>query len=163
VIWEKSEYWRIAPWRVKIALQVGVSAPVRSSRNTCFVGEWISLRIHEQKCFGSFFETIAARSRFLPLSGKRARTMVKILTLLAAIAALPVSALAVDADSSEQPKNIIADQIRRQGIPCTDPVSAERDVKLTRPNEAAWTLKCKEGTYRVILIPDMAAKVERLD
>ncbi|MFA5951586.1 MAG: hypothetical protein WC807_15005 [Hyphomicrobium sp.] len=89
--------------------------------------------------------------------------MMKIVTLLAAVTVLPVPALAVDADSSEQPKNIIADQIRRQGVPCTDPVRAERDVKLTRPNEAAWTLQCKEGTYRVILIPDMAAKVERLN
>jgi len=58
---------------------------------------------------------------------------------------------------------IIAVQIRDQGYACEDPVSAVRDRQLSRPDEADWVLHCKNATYRVRLIPDMAADVKRLD
>ena len=64
--------------------------------------------------------------------------------------------------AEEMSAEIIAVQIRDQGYPCDKPLSAKRDEKLSTPNEAAWILKC-ETTYRVRLIPDMAAKVEKLD
>ena len=63
----------------------------------------------------------------------------------------------------ETPKEIIADQIRRQGYACGNPLSAERDLDRSKPDEAAWVLKCDNATYRVRLIPDMAAVVERVD
>lgn len=65
--------------------------------------------------------------------------------------------------AEEMPAEIIAVQIRDQGYACGKSVSAKRDEKLSRPDEAAWILKCDNATYRVRLIPDMAAKVERLD
>jgi hypothetical protein len=42
------------------------------------------------------------------------------------------------------------------------PVTAERDSALSRPDEAVWILKCQNATYRVRLIPDLAARVEQL-
>ena len=65
--------------------------------------------------------------------------------------------------AQEMSAEIIAAQIRDQGYACDKALSATRDEKLSKSNEAAWILKCENATYRVRLIPDMAAKVERLD
>jgi hypothetical protein len=65
--------------------------------------------------------------------------------------------------ASEDPKDIIAAQIRDQGYKCEEPQSATRDVGASRPDEAVWVLQCEDASYRVRLDPDMAAKVERLD
>lgn len=70
---------------------------------------------------------------------------------------------AIAADEAEQPGGIIAAQIRSQGFTCKDPVKAKADHKLSKPNEAVWLLQCKSEKYRVRLIPDMAAKVERIE
>jgi hypothetical protein len=63
----------------------------------------------------------------------------------------------------ETSKEIIAAQIRSQGFSCDHPLSAERDSADAKPGEAGWILKCENATYRVRLIPDMAADVERID
>ena len=66
--------------------------------------------------------------------------------------------------SSEQtPADGIAAQIRLQGYRCDDPVSAQRDAALSKPDEAVWVLKCQQATYRVRLIPDLAARVEQIE
>ena len=65
--------------------------------------------------------------------------------------------------AEEMSAEVIAVQIRDQGYACDKALSAERDEKLSKPDEAAWILKCENPTYSVRLIPDMAAKVERLD
>ena len=71
------------------------------------------------------------------------------------LTALPAQA------ANEVPAEIIAVQIREQGYSCDKALSAERE----RPesDDAVWILKCENATYRVRLIPDMAAKVEKLD
>jgi hypothetical protein len=38
-----------------------------------------------------------------------------------------------------------------------------RDAERSKPDEAAWVLKCANVTYRLALIPDMAWKVEQLE
>jgi hypothetical protein len=63
---------------------------------------------------------------------------------------------------SETSANIVSDQIRRQGYACDEPRQAERDREASRPNLTVWILTCGNATYRVTLIPDMAARVERL-
>ena len=66
--------------------------------------------------------------------------------------------------SAEQtPADGIVAQIRLQGYRCDDPVSAQRDAALSKPDEAVWVLKCQNATYRVRLIPDLAARVEQLE
>jgi hypothetical protein len=62
----------------------------------------------------------------------------------------------------DTPAAIISDHIRRQGYTCEEPRAAERDQPASRPNETVWILRCGNATYRVTLVPDMAARVERL-
>ena len=64
--------------------------------------------------------------------------------------------------AGEAPKDTIAAQIRMQGFACDKPQSAVRDAKRSKPDEAVWVLKCSNAAYRIRLIPDMAANVERL-
>jgi len=63
----------------------------------------------------------------------------------------------------ETPKEIIAAQIRMQGYSCDKPITAESEPQLSKPNEAVWILKCENAVYRVRLIPDLAASVERIE
>jgi hypothetical protein len=65
--------------------------------------------------------------------------------------------------AQEDPTNIVADQIRAQGYKCDSPQSAKRDEQASKPDEAVWILQCESGSYRVRLIPDMAATVEKID
>ena len=65
--------------------------------------------------------------------------------------------------SDEKPAEIIAVKIRKQGHSCDKPLSSESDRERSVPNGRVWILKCGNATYRVRLVPDMAAKVERLD
>ena len=62
----------------------------------------------------------------------------------------------------ETPKDVIATQIRSQGFGCNLPTTAERDPLASIPDEGVWLLQCEDGSYRVRLIPHMAAKVERV-
>lgn len=63
---------------------------------------------------------------------------------------------------AEDPKNVIAGQLRAQGYQCEQPQSAVRDVKASKPNETVWVIECERAKYRVRLTPDLAAKVERI-
>jgi hypothetical protein len=58
---------------------------------------------------------------------------------------------------------IVADQVRSQGFRCNNPSSAERIAAESIPNETVYLLKCEGVTYRVVLIPDQAAKVTGVD
>jgi hypothetical protein len=62
--------------------------------------------------------------------------------------------------AQDTPMSIIAAQVRIQGHTCNDPRRAERDMQASRPNETVWTLTCENATYRVTLVPDMAARIE---
>ena len=64
---------------------------------------------------------------------------------------------------AETPQEIIAAKVRLQGFACDKPVSAERDRAASKPNEAVWLLKCEGYSYRVRLVPNMAADVLSLD
>ena len=60
-------------------------------------------------------------------------------------------------------EDVVATQLRAQGIPCTAPYRAEKDKLDSRPDEMAWIVSCKEATYRVTLIPHIGAKVDIVD
>ena len=79
--------------------------------------------------------------------------------LLAAVTATA----GASASAQEDPTNIVADQIRAQGYKCDSPQSAKRDPQASKPDEAVWILQCESGSYRVRLVPDMAATVEKID
>ena len=81
------------------------------------------------------------------------------LLILSAVVVLAEGVCAQEMAAAE----IIADQIRDQGYACDEALSAERDSAYSRPDESSWILECDNATYRVRLIPGLAADVERLD
>ena len=82
--------------------------------------------------------------------------------LLAAVTAMS-GAGTFALSAQEDPTNIVADQIRAQGYKCDSPQGATRDPQASRPDEQVWLLQCESGSFRVRLVPDMAAKVEKID
>jgi hypothetical protein len=86
---------------------------------------------------------------------------------LGLLAGLPMtlclSSQLVIAEDVESPKDDIAAQIRAQGYACDQPQSATRDAQASKPNEEVWILRCEGASYRVRLIPDIAARVERIN
>jgi hypothetical protein len=64
--------------------------------------------------------------------------------------------------AGELPRDVLAAQIRMQGVACDKPLSAVRDAKRSRPDYAVWVLKCRNAIYRISRAPDMAAKIEQL-
>jgi hypothetical protein len=64
--------------------------------------------------------------------------------------------------AGETPKDVLAAQIRMQGVACDKPLSAVRDAKRSKPDHAVWILKCDNAAYRISRFPDMAAQVEQL-
>jgi hypothetical protein len=85
--------------------------------------------------------------------------------IIAAVAAAASSIIPATASyaQSEMPVDVIAAQLRRQGMPCTSPQNAVRERKESAPNATVWLVRCDEGLYRVTLVPNMAARVERVD
>ena len=76
---------------------------------------------------------------------------------------LVATPLSAQTEPGEDPKDIIAVQIRKQGFACVNPESATQDKEASKPDEPVWLLKCEGASYRVRMMPDQAAKVERLD
>jgi hypothetical protein len=70
---------------------------------------------------------------------------------------------ALAAAGTGNPMDILAAQLRDQGYACDHPQSAEQDAKGSKPDEAVWVVQCEGAKYRMRLVPDMAAKVERID
>ena len=81
----------------------------------------------------------------------------------AGLLVLCLSFQAASAADAESPKDDVAAQVRAQGFPCDQPQSATRDAQASKPDEPVWLLRCEGASYRVRLIPDMAAQIERID
>jgi len=72
--------------------------------------------------------------------------------------------LSQEAQAQNEPAaNVIAVQIRKQGFACDDVKGAEKDAKADRADLPVWILDCGNASYRVRLVPNMAAAVEKLD
>jgi hypothetical protein len=63
---------------------------------------------------------------------------------------------------AETPATVLAAQVRIQGFTCDKALGATRDKKRSRPDLAAWILRCSNATYRIIRAPDMAAAIKPL-
>jgi len=85
------------------------------------------------------------------------------ISLLLVVMSASAGAGTFTTSAQEDATNIVADQIRAQGYKCDSPQSAKQDAQAAKPDEAVWVLECESGSYRVRLIPDMAAKVEKID
>jgi hypothetical protein len=64
--------------------------------------------------------------------------------------------------NSQTPAYDVAAQVRTQGYRCDQPTTARRDVRLSKPDSAVWVLQCRNASYRVRLVPDMAAHITKL-
>jgi len=74
------------------------------------------------------------------------------------------SAISPEAQAQDEPAaSIIAVQIRKQGFACDKAKGADRDPSASSPDIPVWILDCGNASYRVQLVPNMAAKVEKLD
>jgi hypothetical protein len=91
--------------------------------------------------------------------GAYLRAVTLVLATTVSAAALSPSSVA----QVEDIKGVVAAQVRIQGHPCDKPLSAERDRAASEPHETVWILRCDNGVYRVKLIPDMAAEINKLD
>jgi len=84
-------------------------------------------------------------------------------TLRAGLLPVLIGMAAVSGVSAQEATpDLLAAQIRDQGYRCAKPVGAQRDKARSKPDEAVWVLQCDSHTYRIRLIPDMAARVKRL-
>lgn len=90
----------------------------------------------------------------------QAQLRTRLAASLCCVSAILGVVTAAAAVAAENAADIIAAQIRRQGYVCENPQGAERVIEASRPDEPVWMLRCSNATYRVRLIPDMAAKVE---
>jgi ABC-type transport system involved in cytochrome bd biosynthesis fused ATPase/permease subunit len=84
-----------------------------------------------------------------------------LLFLVLAIMALECFELIARA-AAETVKDMLAAQVRSQGIVCDKPLQAMRDAKRSKPDHDVWILTCENATYRVSRYPDLAAKIERV-
>lgn len=96
------------------------------------------------------------KHQFCGLEFRTARSAVARLSIVAALAGAP------SPSRLQTPADDVAAQVRSQGYQCDTPVSATRDVELSRPDSAVWVLKCANGSYRVRLDPGMGAAVDKL-
>ncbi|WP_353646144.1 hypothetical protein [Mesorhizobium sp. WSM2239] len=79
--------------------------------------------------------------------------------LAMAFCALPAAAQTGSDDAAAAA--LVGDQIREQGFACAEPANAMRDPSVDE--DAVWMLTCADAKYRVRLVPDQAAVVEKLD
>lgn len=85
-------------------------------------------------------------------------------TICAITIQIMIIATVVQGVSAQEPtKDLLAAQIRDQGYLCSKPLSAMKDLTRSRPDQAVWVLRCKNANYRLRLVPDMAARVQRLN
>jgi len=87
----------------------------------------------------------------------------RVWTIWVTIIQVAIGAAAVQSVAAQEaPRDLLAAQIRDQGYRCNKAISAKKNVKRSRADEAVWVLRCDTGTYRLRLVPDMAARVQRL-
>ena len=78
-----------------------------------------------------------------------------------ALAPLPAGAQSSDDATDKAAADLVADQVREQGYECEEPTKASPDQE--SDGDTVWTLDCKNTSYRVRLVPDMAAEIEPID
>jgi hypothetical protein len=78
------------------------------------------------------------------------------------VVVVAAATLAQSASAQETSKDLLAIQVRAQGYPCGQAVSATRDKKRSGPVVSVWVLQCDRNSYRMTLGQDLAARVQPL-
>ena len=89
-------------------------------------------------------------------AGTRIDPLLVCVSIFAVLIGMPCSS------RSQTPAGDVAAQVRSQGYACDEPVTAKRDVRLSKPDLAVWVLNCRNAIYRVRLYPNLAAHVVKL-
>ncbi|MFT3730008.1 MAG: hypothetical protein QM780_01100 [Hyphomicrobium sp.] len=85
-----------------------------------------------------------------------------ILTVSAILMGAAASGTVAEEKGIEPPMDILATQLRDQGFACDHPDHAKLDETASKPNAKVWVVECKGGSYRMTVVPDLAAKIEKL-
>lgn len=80
-----------------------------------------------------------------------------------AAALVPAGTGSVGLAHAETAADLLATQIRSQGLTCDKPQQATRDTKLSKRDYDVWVVKCENATYRIGRYPDLPAKIEKLN
>jgi|SRR6516165_3445972 hypothetical protein len=75
---------------------------------------------------------------------RRMRPVLILLLLLGSMSLEKKEFMSVANAGGESPKEVLAAQIRSQGVVCEKPTRAVRDVKRSRPDHDVWVLTCKK-------------------
>jgi hypothetical protein len=103
-------------------------------------------------------------SRYIGRENTREKIMRSSLALLALVAAATLVSPAARADNGlEPPMDLLASQLRDQGFECKNPKKAKEEPKESAPHETVWLVDCDDASYRMTVVPDLAAKVQKLD
>lgn len=106
------------------------------------------------------------RSRFVVISAVISwkRPMRNSIIFMASAISAGLSASSAIAESGlEPPMDLLAAQLRTQGFACDHPDSARLEKDASKPNAKVWIVACKGVHYRMTVVPDLAAKIEKLD
>ncbi|WGR75132.1 MULTISPECIES: hypothetical protein [unclassified Bradyrhizobium] len=88
------------------------------------------------------------------------RSVLMLVVLAAAL--VPVSKRYVGPAYADATADLLATQIRSQGLVCDKPQKATRDAKLSKRDYDVWVVKCENATYRYGRYPDLPANIEKL-
>ena len=83
------------------------------------------------------------------------------LMLVAVLSVGPNVAMGQTNPDDNAAADLVATQVREQGYTCEEPTSASQDPD--SEGDAVWTLRCANASYRVRLVPDMAAQIEQIN
>ena len=81
-----------------------------------------------------------------------------VLILAACALATMTSPCAADTEAAK----VTAAAIRAEGLPCAEPVTAQRDAASSKPDQPVWMVACGNAQYRVRFRGDTRPQVERL-
>jgi hypothetical protein len=57
------------------------------------------------------------------------------------------------------PKQSLAAQVRARGHACETPLVARKDRHRSRQGHDDWVLTCSDARYRIVLVPNRAARI----
>jgi hypothetical protein len=80
------------------------------------------------------------------------------LAIIAALASPPAQAQA-SRSPRLTPKQSLAAQVRARGHACETPLVARKDHHRSRQGHDDWVLTCNDARYRIVLVPNRAARI----
>ncbi len=81
--------------------------------------------------------------------------------MLAAVLSVGPNVAMGQTNDDKAAADLVATQVRDQGYACEEPTSASQDPD--SEGDTVWTLSCANASYRVRLVPDMAAQIEQIN